>query len=583
MTGMWLLHPSSAALVAAGTGLVATLVLASWWRARRRSLRLLGTPAWVGWQRLRRDLALLLALAAIGAAALGLRAGMRSERVPSSGVDVVFLVDVSLSMEAVDVPPSRLARARRLTAELLARLGPGDRAALAAFAGRGVLLTPLTPDLEAIAELVAGVDGDLLAARGSDLGAGVRAALGAFEAASKRPRVIVVLADGEDPAGGGDAQAAALARADARLVAIALGLDNGALVPDGNVPLRDADGKPVRSRRNAARLARWAAASDGASFAADRWGEIDLPAAATEIRRDAGRGPAETVLRRVPAVQTLPLAALAFVLLWLEGTGVLRRRDALSPPARARTWRGPRRRTRLATALFAAVAADSLGAASVANSNEAIPQRDPAAPSAALVAPQLEAELREKPGDAGLLVALGVARAESGDPAGAGYALRAAALNARDPALAALAWYDLGVVALEAREFERARDAFFDALALRPDDQQTRFNLEWTLRALQAEPPVPPPSASADGDDESDERTDAEPPPSDEREQAPSEPESGPPPSNGAPAPQRFAPELGEDEAERWLSTVEDRPEQALRAAAGPEEPRERGRAAPAW
>src|SRR5690606_8183918 len=133
-----------------------------------------------------------------------------------------------------------------------------------------VLLTPLTPDHDALAELAAAVDGELVGDRASRLEAGTAAALGAFEAASERPRVLVVLSDGEDPAADasrGDG-AAALARAGVRLVAIALGRDDGAPVPDerGYGGLRDAQGRPVVSRRDTERLARWAAASDGALF-----------------------------------------------------------------------------------------------------------------------------------------------------------------------------------------------------------------------------------------------------------------------------------------------------------------------------
>ncbi len=585
MTGFWLAHPEWAPPVAAALALVAVVVLGSWWRARRRSVRLLGTPTWVGVGKLGRDVAMLLALAAIGLAALGLRAGLRSERVAASGVDVVLLFDVSLSMDASDVPPSRLARARQIAAELLARLGPGDRAALAAFAGRGVLLTPLTPDFDVLTELVAAVDGTLLAARGSDLDAGVRAALGAFEAASERPRVLVVLADGEDPVGAGDAGAATLARADTRLLAIALGLDRGALVPDGHAPLRDADGRPVRSQRDAARLARWAAASDGATFEADRWGEIDLGAAAAEIRRDAGRGPGDTVLRRVPAVQTSSLAALALALLWLEWTGALRGGFRVS-------WRrvhgdGTRglRRRRHATAALAAVIGSGALALGVARADVETPHPPRSPTAAARAAAQLEAELRTQPGEGERLVELGIARAEAGDRVGAEHALRAAALTARDPDLAALAWYDLGVLALEDDDFESARDAFFDALALRPDDLETRFNLEWTLRALRAEPPPPPPpGASGEDDDPADDEQDAEPPPPDERARAAPEAANDAEPRTGAEERRPFAPALDEAEVEHWLSQVDDAADEALRAAAGPDdEPRPRGGAAPAW
>ncbi len=585
MNDLWLAHPEGAPYVAGATALVVGVVLISWGQARRRARRLLGSARGIGLRRLTRDLAVVLALAAIGVAVLGPRAGLRSERVPASGVDVALLIDVSQSMDVSDVPPSRLARARRIAAELLARLDGADRAALAVFAGRGVLLTPLTPDFEALTEFIAGLDGSLLSTRGSDFDAGVRAALGAFEAASERPRVLVVLTDGEDPAGASKIDAASLVRADTRGIAIALGLDAGGLVPDGRAPLRDADGRPVRSRRDAARLARWAAAADGVRFDADRWGEIDLAAATNAIRRDAGRGPGDTVLRRVPAVQTRPLAALAFALLWLEWTGALRRFGATSTRAHERAapegWRN-----RCVLAVLTGFVASAAMALVASGADDAAPRGTREPVSARRAVTELEAQLRARPGDAERLLALGVARAEAGDRDGARHALRAAALTARDPGLAALAWYDLGVLEIDARELESARDAFFDALALRPDDSMTRFNLEWTLRALETEPPVPPPGSRSNpaGEDPEDAETDPEPTPG--RASEPAAPDTVQTPETGAEAPPSapFAPELRDDDVERWLAGVEDTAAQALRAAAEDDaEPRRSRPAVPAW
>ncbi len=155
MTPAHLAHPEWTTPLAAAVASLAALALLSFAVARRRARRLLGSPRWVPRSQLLRDLALVTALAAAGTALLGPSAGMRTLRVSGSGVDVVLLVDVSRSMDATDVPPSRLERARALASSVLAKLGPDDRAALAAFAGRGVLLTPLTPDFDALDEMLA--------------------------------------------------------------------------------------------------------------------------------------------------------------------------------------------------------------------------------------------------------------------------------------------------------------------------------------------------------------------------------------------------------------------------------------------
>ena len=169
----------------------------SWARLRARRMRRLLLGEGFHWPRRRfeSDAALLIALAAIAAGLLGPRIGERTQRFTSSGVDVVFAIDVSRSMGARDLPPSRLDRARRGVAELIARLRPADRAALVAFAGRGVLLSPLTPDRGALLEMIAGLDTELIAPPSSNLGSGLRAALEAFEPGGERPAVVFMLSD----------------------------------------------------------------------------------------------------------------------------------------------------------------------------------------------------------------------------------------------------------------------------------------------------------------------------------------------------------------------------------------------------
>jgi Ca-activated chloride channel family protein len=523
-----LLHPEWLAGLAA-LWLAAAVALACAHRsARARARRLLGPDAPA--TGVARDALLLAALALVGGALLGPRLGDRSVLVPARGLDLVLLVDVSRSMDAQDVPPSRLERARRAAAAILARLGPEDRAALAVFAGRGVLLTPLTPDRDALVELLAGLDTELVRPRGSNLADGVRRALEAFEPGSDRPRALFVASDGEDPARRSDLGIADALRAQARVFAAALGSESGAPIPDHGVALRDARGAIVVTRRQAERLARLAVATGGELFPGDAWGEIDLPAAIGAIRRDAGAEPGRLVRRRVRPVQVAPFAALAFLL--LAGEAAFARR----PPSRAP-----------ALALGAAAAVLLAGAA------------PPVPPPARGRVERLEAKLRGRARDPELLVRLGVARLERGRPERAARAFEAAALESRDPELAGLAYYDLGVAHLEAGRLEAARDAFFDALALVPSDREARFNLEWTLRALEQRPPPEPAGKER------------------RREPAPGPPSA--PPGPGRPPAQ---PPIDPEELQRWLGRVQDDLGRALRSAARETRP-ERHEPGPAW
>lgn len=488
------------------------------------------------------DVALFAALALLALALAGPRIGSRVQEIPASGIDVVFAFDVSRSMDASDVAPSRLERARRVAAELLARLEPADRVALAAFAGHGVLLTPLTPDRDALVELLGGIDTGLVAPTNTSIEEGLRAAQGAFEAGSERPRVVFLLGDGEDTVRRGDAGAAQALRADVRVLAAAFGTEAGSTLDDHGAPLLDRSGRAVVTRRDLARLEALCEATDGQMFAADTWGEIDLGAAMAAIRRDAGSAPGAKVERRVRAAPVVPLAALAFALLLLEGLPrvpifAASRREALA-------WASA------AAALVAAVPA---------------PAGDDALSSTAA----LEAEVREQPGDPRALIELGAARLERGQRDAASRAFLAAALSTHDAEAAGVAYFDLGVAALEGGDYAAARNAFLDALALLPGDARARFNLEWTLQALQQHGPVASP--------EPPEAQDEAPKP------APAPPLQPPEPDAPRDETQPEPPQLTQEEQQRWLARVQDDPSRALRAAARGEAAGPRQGSGPAW
>jgi len=557
-----LLHPEWTPLLAVGLGLAALALGAAALRAGRRRRRLLGAGPRL--PRAGGDLVLWLALACLGLALLRPELGTRLETVDASGVDVVALLDVSRSMDARDTPPSRLARARRNLEAVLARLAPGDRVALAAFAGRGVLLTPLTPDLQAVTALVPHLDSELMRARGSRLGAGVRAAVAAFDPDAARPRVLLVLSDGEDPEPeAGDLGAAEAARAGARVLAVPVGESHGATIPDHGIDLRDDTGALVRSRARPERLAALARATDGALLPVDGFGGLDVPGAVQAIRRDAPHSPDTAVQRRVPAERGAVLAGLAFLLLGLEW---------------ARPW-PRRRRAALALAGALALAASAPGAGRADGPEPAAGQGAAAAVAgrgqgAAAAVARRERAVAERPDDAVALLRLGVARARAGETTPARRALEAALLHASTPGLRALAHYDLGVLALERGELRAARDAFLEAVALDPDDVPSRFNLEWTLRALREPPsvsgvePLPQPESSQ-------EAPQAEAPATDARGRAPQEPAAGATERDGTPAAASrteeaglHVPRLSPGEVERWLDAVQEEPGRALRDTA---------------
>jgi Ca-activated chloride channel homolog len=532
VSGPGLAHPEWAAPLLGAWALLALAAALACWRARRALSRLgaRGLSAGGG-----RDAALAGALLAIAVALLGPQLGTRTVAVPADGIDLVVALDVSRSMDAADVAPSRLARAREAARGVLLGLAPGDRAALAVYAGHGALLTPLTHDAAALVELLPALDTEWMTDRGSRAWTGVEAALSAFEAESERPRVMLALGDGERAHLAPDDLFEALARSHVRVVAGAIGSEGGTALMGPAGPLLDWDGEAVVTRRETRGFERFAAASGGEVLLADAWGVLDPAALHAAARRGLRPGPGGTVLRELPATHAALPAAVAFALLLAECLANSR-------------LRLPRRAGVAAAALLALGA----GGTSLA---------------------ELEARVAHEPENARALVALGVARAEAGDAEEAVHAFSAAVVRAREPELVALASYDLGVALLELGDFAGASDAFFDALAHAPGDRQAKFNLEWALRALSKQAPPPPAQAQQPPEEPPDEHEEADEPQPGEPEPDAAAAEPPPPTESerggeGASAAPR-AP-LTPEEVARWLDAVRDVPPAAARRALDP-------------
>ncbi len=184
-----------------------------------------------------------------------------------SGIDVILCFDVSRSMLATDLKPSRLQRGK-LAAFDLARFAKGDRLGLVAFAGSAFLQCPLALDPEAFRQSVQALDTEIIPEAGTALAEAIREARQGFNRESGASRVILVLTDGEDHEPGA-VEAVREAAADGiRVFTLGVGSTDGDLLrstdPYGNpVFVRDENGNPVKSRLNEGLLRELAEAGRG--------------------------------------------------------------------------------------------------------------------------------------------------------------------------------------------------------------------------------------------------------------------------------------------------------------------------------
>jgi Ca-activated chloride channel homolog len=184
------------------------------------------------------------------------------------GRDVVLLIDVSRSMGAEDAVPNRLGVAIESARGLLEAMAreDGDRVAVVAFAGGGVVRCGLTENLGAAMDVIKSLKTGTVQPGGTDLGAALDVAAGAFDDRDHADgRMIIVFTDGEDLAGGWQQRVEPLRQEGIIVNAVAIGdPDAGHPVPSGEGGLvLSYKGKPVVSKRSDEPLDALARASGG--------------------------------------------------------------------------------------------------------------------------------------------------------------------------------------------------------------------------------------------------------------------------------------------------------------------------------
>jgi Ca-activated chloride channel family protein len=184
----------------------------------------------------------------------------------STGLDILVALDVSRSMLADDLPPNRLAVAKRALQGLLPKL-PGDRIGLIAFAGSAFMVCPLTSDYGTFDAALAETGADTLPLAGTRLAAALIEARRAFGEGEGRGKFLIVISDGEDHGGEVAAAAEALRGAGVTVHSVAVGTPAGGLIPlRAGEFHRNREGAIVSSRLHAEPLRVLATATGGRLF-----------------------------------------------------------------------------------------------------------------------------------------------------------------------------------------------------------------------------------------------------------------------------------------------------------------------------
>lgn len=193
--------------------------------------------------------------------------GEEKRELKESGRNILIAIDTSRSMLATDVTPDRLTRAKLAAQDLLMSLA-GDRVGLIAFAGQAYLQAPLTTDHEPILESIQTLDTTSVPQGGSDVTKALRIAIEAVEKSPARSHGLILFSDGGDQSANLAAFTKQAAEKRILVLTVGVGTEAGALIPnpDPSMPgdfVRDSSGNVVQTKLDSRVLQEVASATGG--------------------------------------------------------------------------------------------------------------------------------------------------------------------------------------------------------------------------------------------------------------------------------------------------------------------------------
>lgn len=226
---------------------------------RRQNIRKYGDPALLKGlmptiSKYRPDIKFWLTFAALTLVILMLarpQFGSKMETVKRSGVEAVIALDISNSMLAEDVTPSRLDKSKKLISRLVDTFN-NDKVGLIVFAGDAFTQLPITSDYVSAKMFLETINPSLITTQGTDIGAAIRLAMKSFTPQEGVGRAIIVITDGENHEGGAVEAAKAAAEKGIQVSVLGVGMPEGAPIPvEGtNDYRRDREGNVIVTRLN---------------------------------------------------------------------------------------------------------------------------------------------------------------------------------------------------------------------------------------------------------------------------------------------------------------------------------------------
>ncbi len=178
--------------------------------------------------------------------------GSKMEKQKRSGVETIIALDISNSMLAEDITPSRLDKSKKLISRMVDEF-TNDKVGLIVFAGDAFTQLPITTDYVSAKMFLESITPSLISSQGTNIGGAIQLALKSFTPQEGVGRAIIVITDGENHEGGALEAAKEAAEKGIQVYVLGIGSTDGSPIPSeegGNEFRKDKDGNVIVTRLN---------------------------------------------------------------------------------------------------------------------------------------------------------------------------------------------------------------------------------------------------------------------------------------------------------------------------------------------
>lgn len=398
-----------------------------------------------------------------------------------NGIEAIICLDISNSMLAEDVKPSRLLKSKMLIENMVDNF-TNDKIGLVVFAGEAFVQLPITSDFISAKMFLQNTEPSLITTQGTDIAKAISIAESSFTQQKNIGRAIIVITDGEDHEGGAAEAAEAARKKGINVFILGIGDPAGAPIPTPEGYMTDNTGTTVMTALNEPMCREIAQAGKGTYI------HVDNTSAAQEKLNDElsklQKGESEAVVYSEYNEQFQSFILIALLLIIIE----VCINEAVNPYLRK--IRLFNRRAIQRTSIVIAFLFMGIAGVSAQNDRHHVRQGNTAFRSGADA--QAEVSYRKalsaNPNNPQALYNLGCALMSQKKDSAAAVQFEKAAKLEKSPLRRSMSYHNLGVIAQRNQLYGDAIQAYKQSLRLNPSDNETRYNLVLCQRLKKDEP-----------------------------------------------------------------------------------------------